>query len=61
VAGEKGKRGIQDSSRTMRTGCLLGGIKVELRDAFIVVFTPVFRRKKMAETLVDMGCDVDGL
>jgi hypothetical protein len=47
--------------RSLRTACLLGGIRVELRDVFILVFTPLFRRKEMAGLLIDMGWDVTGL
>jgi hypothetical protein len=47
--------------RSLRTSWLLGGIEVELRDVFVVVFTPLFRRKHMAGLLVDMGWDVAGV
>jgi hypothetical protein len=47
--------------QSMRTSCMLGGIKVELCDVDILVFTPVFRRKQMAGLLVDMGWDVEGV
>jgi hypothetical protein len=51
---------VPDAVQSLRTACLLGGIKVELRDVSIVVFTPIFQRKKMAGILVDMGWDVEG-
>ncbi len=47
--------------QALRTSCLLGGIRVELRDVFILVFTPAFRRKELAAVLVDMGWDVEGV
>jgi hypothetical protein len=47
--------------QSLRTSCLLGGIKVEMRDVFILVFTPIFRRKQMAGLLGDMGWDVEGV
>lgn len=50
-----------EAVRSLRTACLLGGIRVELRDVFILVFTPLFRRKELAGLLVDMGWDVAGL
>jgi hypothetical protein len=50
-----------EAVQSLRTSCLLGGIKVELRDVFILVFTPLFRRKQMAGFLVDMGWEVEGV
>jgi hypothetical protein len=50
----------KDAVQSMRSACLLGGIKVDLRDVSILVFTPIFQRKKMAGILVDMGWDVEG-
>jgi hypothetical protein len=51
----------REAVQSLRTSCLLGGIRVELRDVFILVFTPLFRRKQMAGLLVDMGWDVEGV
>ncbi len=45
---------------SMRSSCILGGIKVELQDAFILIFTPIFQRKQMATTLIGMGWKVEG-
>jgi hypothetical protein len=50
-----------EAVQSLRTSCLLGGIKVDLRDVFILVFTPMFRRKQMAGLLVDMGWNVEGV
>ena len=50
-----------EAVQSLRTSCLLGGIKVELSDVYILVFTPIFRRKQMAGLLVDMGWDVEGV
>lgn len=49
-----------EAVQSLHTSWLLGGIRVELRDVSILVFTPIFRRKQLAGLLADMGWDVEG-
>ncbi len=46
--------------RSLRTSLLLGGIELELADVRILVFTPVFRRQRMAAYLTATGWEVAG-
>ncbi len=45
----------------LRTAWWMGGIQVAMEGVAIQTATPIFRRKKMAAYLVDMGCEVAGL
>jgi hypothetical protein len=46
--------------RALRTSRMLGGIELELLDVRILVYSPVFRRLKMAAYLTAVGWEVEG-
>jgi hypothetical protein len=46
--------------RSLSTSVMRGGIELELRDVRILIFTPLFRRRKMAAYLTAAGWEVEG-
>jgi hypothetical protein len=46
---------------SVRTSFMLGGIEVELTDVRILAFTPIFQRKRLAESVEEYGWEVEGL
>jgi hypothetical protein len=51
----------REAVQKVRTSFLVGGIDVHLDKVIVRIFTPMFRRKRMARFLAELGWDVEGV